>query len=113
MALFPVGDDCAAVQLDRAEEAVDGRAGFDDVRGGLRGVRGTGEVAGERVELGVGHHVDGDDVSGDGVGVADELAAGRAVGDAGIRVHNLVLVDAGGPHAGLALLKVIFVALAD
>jgi hypothetical protein len=41
------------------------------------------------------------------------LAAGRAVGDAGIRVHNLVLVDAGGPHAGLPLLEIVFVALAD
>jgi hypothetical protein len=113
MVLLAVGDHRAAVQLDGTEEAVEGRACLDERGAGLSGVRGAGEVAGQRVELGVGHHVDGDDVSGDGACVADELAAGRAVGDAGIRVHNLVLVDASRPHAGLALLKIIFVALGD
>ena len=49
-----VGDDSAAVQVDGGELAEEHGAGRDDGGAGVGGVRDVGDVAGQRVELGVG-----------------------------------------------------------
>jgi hypothetical protein len=84
-----VGDDAAAVQLQGGELAEERGAGGD--RRGVAARRvgnAVGDVAGQRVELGVGQDLHGEPVAGGGRGAADVDAAREAVGDFVVRMHR-------------------------
>jgi hypothetical protein len=86
MALFLVSDDAAGVQLDGGKDAVDSRADGNGDGAARRDVGDSGGVAGQHFKLGgVVDAVDADKFAGDFAGAGDELAAGAAVGDSGIR----------------------------